>query len=166
MLIPIIASGGGGLVTKSCRTLTAPWTIAYQAPLSMGFSRQEYWNGLPFPSPGDLPDPGIEPRSCIAGRWFTTWAMREATMLQRFPLISPPFWKFFLIVHLTLYCALGCFRYVPLEFLITTSSQWLFTSLITSLNYNSSYSFTIIQQTFVPTACNLWGIRGAFVLKL
>ena len=40
-----------------------PWTVAYQAPLSMEFSRQEYWSGLPFPSPGDLPDPGIEPRS-------------------------------------------------------------------------------------------------------
>ena len=40
-----------------------PWTVAYQAPLSMGFSRQEYWVGLPFPSPGDLPDPGIEPGS-------------------------------------------------------------------------------------------------------
>ena len=40
-----------------------PWTVAYQAPLSMGFSRQECWSGLPFPSPGDLPDPGIEPRS-------------------------------------------------------------------------------------------------------
>ena len=39
------------------------WTVAHQAPLSMGFSRQEYWSGLPFPSPGDLPDPGIEPRS-------------------------------------------------------------------------------------------------------
>ena len=38
-------------------------TVALQAPLSMGFSRQEYWSGLPFPSPGDLPDPGIEPRS-------------------------------------------------------------------------------------------------------
>ena len=38
-----------------------PWTVAYQAPLSMGFSRQEYWSGLPFPSPGDLPNPGIEP---------------------------------------------------------------------------------------------------------
>ena len=41
----------------------APWTVAYQAPPSMGFSRQEYWSGLPFPSPGDLPNPGIEPRS-------------------------------------------------------------------------------------------------------
>ena len=40
-----------------------PWTIAYQAPLSMGFSRQECWSGLPFPSPGDLPNPGIEPGS-------------------------------------------------------------------------------------------------------
>ena len=40
-----------------------PWTVVYQASLSMGFSRQEYWSGLPFPSPGDLPDPGIEPRS-------------------------------------------------------------------------------------------------------
>ena len=39
------------------------WSIAYQAPRSMGFSRQEYWSGLPFPSPGDLPDPGIEPGS-------------------------------------------------------------------------------------------------------
>ena len=42
---------------------TTPWTVAYQAPPSMGFSRQEYWSGLSFPSPGDLPDPGIKPRS-------------------------------------------------------------------------------------------------------
>ena len=41
----------------------APWTVAHQAPPSMGFSRQEYWSGLPLPSPGDLPDPGIEPGS-------------------------------------------------------------------------------------------------------
>ena len=45
------------------RLFATPWTVAYQAPLSIGFSRQEYWNGLPFPSPGDLPDPGVEPRS-------------------------------------------------------------------------------------------------------
>ena len=45
------------------RLFATPWTIAYQAPLSMGLPRQEYWNGLPFPSPGDLPDPGIEPVS-------------------------------------------------------------------------------------------------------
>ena len=48
----------------SCVQLFATlWTVACQAPLSMKFSRQEYWNGLPFPSPGDLPDPGSEPRS-------------------------------------------------------------------------------------------------------
>ena len=50
----------GGLVAKSCSTLAILWTVACQAPLSMGFSRQEYWSGLPFPSPGDLPDPGTE----------------------------------------------------------------------------------------------------------
>ena len=44
-------SGGGGLVAKSCLTLVTPWTVACQVPLSMGFSRQEYWSGLPFPSP-------------------------------------------------------------------------------------------------------------------
>ena len=55
--------GGGGLVAKLCPTLAIPWTVVCQAPLSMGFSRQEYWSGLPFPSPGDLPNPGIEARS-------------------------------------------------------------------------------------------------------
>ena len=55
--------GGGGLVNKSCPTLATPWTVACQAPLSMQFSRQEYWSGLPFPSPVDLPNPGIKPGS-------------------------------------------------------------------------------------------------------
>ena len=44
-------------------SLVTPWTVALQAPLSVGFSRQEYWSGLPFPSPGDLLNPGIEPAS-------------------------------------------------------------------------------------------------------
>ena len=56
-------ASGGGLVTKSCLTVATPWTVACQAPLPMGFSRQEYWSGLPFPFSGDLPDPGSEPRS-------------------------------------------------------------------------------------------------------
>ena len=51
---------GGGLVAKSCPTLVTPWAVAHQAPLSTGFSRQEYWSGLPFPSPRDLPDLGIK----------------------------------------------------------------------------------------------------------
>ena len=45
------------------RLFVTPWTVGHQAPPSMGFSRQEYWSGLPFPSPGDLPGPGIEPGS-------------------------------------------------------------------------------------------------------
>ena len=45
------------------RLFATPWTVAYQAPPSMGFSRQEYWSGVPLPSPGDLPNPGIEPGS-------------------------------------------------------------------------------------------------------
>ena len=71
--------------TLSCAGLfTAPWTVACQAPqapLSMGFSRQEYWSGLPFPPPGDLPDPGIEPVSLssptLTGGSFTTSATWE-----------------------------------------------------------------------------------------
>ena len=58
------------------RLFATPWTVACQAPLSMGFPRQEYWSGLPFPSPGDLPDPGIKPISlaspALVGRFFTT----------------------------------------------------------------------------------------------
>ena len=52
-----------GLITKLCPTLATPWSVACQAPLSMVFFRQEYWSGLPFPSPGDFPDPGFKPRS-------------------------------------------------------------------------------------------------------
>ena len=55
--------GGAGLVAKMCPTLATPWTVARQPPLSMGFSRQKHWSGLPFPFPVDLPSPGIEPRS-------------------------------------------------------------------------------------------------------
>ena len=59
-----------------CDPFVTPWTVALQAPLSMEFSRQEYWSGFPFPSPGDLPDPGTELTSLVspalAARFFTT----------------------------------------------------------------------------------------------
>ena len=55
------------------RLLVTPWTVAHQAPLSMGFSRQEYWSGLPFPSPGDLSKPGIKPGSpALSGGFFAS----------------------------------------------------------------------------------------------
>ena len=67
-----------GKLLQSCLTLG---TVALQAPLSMGFSRQEYWSGLPCPPPGDLPHPGIEPESfmspALAGVFFTTSATWE-----------------------------------------------------------------------------------------
>ena len=54
-----------------CLSLATPWTVTCQAPLSMGFSRQEYWSGLPRPAPGDLPDPGMEPGSpALPGGFF------------------------------------------------------------------------------------------------
>ena len=59
----LLMDGDLGLVTKLCPTLETPWIVAGQAPLSMELSRQEYWSGLPFLSPGDLPDARIEPRS-------------------------------------------------------------------------------------------------------
>jgi len=81
-----------------------PWTIAHQAPLSMGFSRQEYWSGLPFPSAGDLPGPGIEPASpALAGGFLTTeppgkpldqFYARVIYIQQNIPISSLQFDKF------------------------------------------------------------------------
>ena len=63
------------MVANLCPTRVTPWTIAHQAPLPMGFSRQEHLSGLPFPTPGDLPNPGIELISlappALTGRFFT-----------------------------------------------------------------------------------------------
>ena len=59
-------------------TFATPWTIDHQAPLSMGFPRQEYWSGLPFPSPGDLPDPGIETTSpALTGGLNEPWSLNR-----------------------------------------------------------------------------------------
>ena len=60
-----------------------------QAPQSMGFPRQEYWSGLPFPSPGDLRDPGIEPKSpASAGKFFTTWEAQQCYALSHISVIK------------------------------------------------------------------------------
>ena len=73
--------GGGGVVVPSYLTLVTPCTAAHQAPLSMEFSRQEYWSGLPCPPPGNLSNPGTEPTSltsrALAGEFFTTSATWE-----------------------------------------------------------------------------------------
>ena len=65
-------------VLSRVRSFVTPWTAARQAPLSMGFSKQQYWSRLPFPSPGHLPNPGIKPRSpTLQADTFTIWATRE-----------------------------------------------------------------------------------------
>ena len=70
---PIASGSNCGLAAMSCPTLVTPRTVALQAPLSMGFLRQEYWSGLPFPSPGDLPNPGSKPVSPpLADGFFNT----------------------------------------------------------------------------------------------
>ena len=87
----------GELVAKSCLsypTLVTPWTVACQAPLSMGFSRQEYWSGLPIPSPGDLLDSGIrwtQVDSCIAGR-FLYWLSYERSPIFFFSISLLFYW--------------------------------------------------------------------------
>ena len=69
-------------VTSVMSNSVTPWTVDYQTPLSVGFSRQEYWSGLPCPPPGDLPNPGIEPTSLmspsLAGGFFTASTTWEA----------------------------------------------------------------------------------------
>ena len=74
-------------VVMLCPTLATPWIEAHQASLSMGFSRQEYWSGLPFPFPGDHPDPGINSASlagvsCIAGGFFTAEPLEKPQWTQ------------------------------------------------------------------------------------
>ena len=86
----------GGLVIKSYSTLETPWTVACQAPLFMGFSRLEYWSGLPCPPPGDLPDPGIKPVSlpspALAGRFFTAVPFGKLSLTLKFFIVAEFFW--------------------------------------------------------------------------
>ena len=107
---------------KCVQLLASPWTAAHQAPLSMGFSRQEHWSGLPFPTPGDLPDPGIKSMSlmppAVAGGFFTTSMTLEVLIIDKYHPTT-----LFLIV-LSLFCVsfflLLCFlpREVPLAFAV------------------------------------------------
>ena len=83
-----------------------PWTVAYQALPSMGFSRQEYWSGLPFPSPGDLPDPGIEPGSPALEaealtseppgkprkHYFSLWSFKLLTWFYKYRMVRWHHW--------------------------------------------------------------------------
>ena len=94
---------------QSCPTLQ-PYGPC-RAPLSMGFSRQEYWSGLPFPSPGDLPDPGIKSVSssaaCAASRFFATEPLEKPPPFRLLP-VNPEVWHYFMDV-VRLFCnSMGC----------------------------------------------------------
>ena len=105
--------------------LATLWTVAHQGPLSMGFLRQEYWSGLPFPPPGNLPKPGVKPASfmCLAlvGGLFTTKATREAQ-------------------HVCMSIHISADTYVPKYLLCRTfvfsQSQFLMVILTYSLHFN------------------------------
>ena len=75
-LVTVITLLSGAQSLSRARLCATPWTAAHQAPLSLGFFRQEHWSGLPCPPPGDLPNPGTEPASpvipTLAGSFFTT----------------------------------------------------------------------------------------------
>ena len=118
-----------------------PWTVANQAPLSMEFSRQEYWSGLPFPSPEDLPDPGIEPASLtLAGEFFTTESSGkptetvESTKYKTFTL-WPLTETIFPCVHLAvcIYSTLKC----PSESLVYFQLSYVF--IFELLNFSVYY---------------------------
>ena len=89
-------------------SFATPWIFSCQALLSMGFSRQEYWSGLPFPPPGDLPNPGIKPMSpALAGRFFTTELPPRKPILEVHMLLNS---VFLLLIFLLLQSG---FRQVP-----------------------------------------------------
>ena len=108
------------LVAKSCLTLEIPWTVAHQASLSMEFSRQEYWNGWPFPPSGALPDPGIKP-------WSP--ALQADSLLSE-PSGKPLLWK-------------RCFNYIE-------SCSQLIVELLLSLRKTcwSCYTFCSLSSLF------------------
>ena len=128
-----------------------PWTVARQAPLSMGVPRQEYWSGLPFPPPGDLHDPGMEPTcpslqafSCIAGvllHFFTSCATREAHFKMH--LFQSVFFPLWLLLHVSclwhLFLLYISFIWRPLSHSLTVFHQALAASsgLLFSAHFNT-----------------------------
>ena len=137
-------------VLNHVELFVTPWTVVHQAPWSMGFPRQEYWSGLPFPSPGDLPDPGIEPMSpALAGRFFTTSATWEAQEGTYCPVISSsmncPFivfthFSFRNLVLFLLVCIFCAFKIMTLKYL----NKHLFSQFI----FGFSFSIEISTHTY------------------
>jgi len=101
-ILMCVSVHGGCSIAQLCPTLGTPWTVACQAPLSMGFPRQEYWSGFPFPSPRNLPNPEIEPTSpafqavfCIASGFFTAESLGKPMSVYIYSSIAGSFQRVF-----------------------------------------------------------------------
>ena len=103
------------------RLFAIPWTVAYQAPSSMEFSRQEYWSGLPFPSPGDLPDPGIKFRSPVLQAdalpsepprkpIYSPLGCKNSDTTERLSLIMLPYTFIYCLINMTTVLSYQCFN--------------------------------------------------------
>ena len=149
-------------VTQSCPTLVIPWTVACQSPLSMGFSRQEYWSGLSFSPPGDFPNPRNRTQvSHIAGGLFTDWATGEATWMNNIPL----YWYTIccLLISWVDIC-LGCFL---LFWLLWILLQWTFMHSFFFIYYfwlrwvlvALCGLFSSCSEWGIPSSCGVWASR-------
>ena len=128
----------------SCvRLFVTPWTIASQAPLSMGFNRQEYWGELPCAPPGDLWDLGIQPRSlmspALAGRFFTSTTSWEAHLLMVVSYFWPDYFYFLSWGH--------HFKYSLDKFITLFCMNFLLTILIIYLTHNDLHWFKLPEIT-------------------
>ena len=137
------------LVTQSCRALCGRWTVAHQAPLSVGFFRQEYWSGSPFPSPGHLLDPGIEPRSPALQ------ADSLPTELQGKPYMGHTYTQKLFVVYLEFKCNQASWFWV-MEFISVFSLSINF-RILNCYNENVlflQYAAAAKSLQSCPTLCN------------
>ena len=144
---------GGGLVTKSCLTLTTPWTVSHQAPLTMGFSRQEYWSG--FPSPGDRPDPVTEPGSAAlqVGFFFTNWDTTEFPYFTGWLIIFCSFFFFFFFTFSTTSHSVWDLSSVNRD---QICSPWSESMVSWLLNHEESPQGNSSDITCTPQKVNIW----------
>ena len=175
----ILCHCGGGWVAKSCPTLATPWTVARQAPLSMGFSRQEYQSGLPCPSPGDLPHPGTEPRSpalqavSLPTELWTTnysWALVVCWLFFWYSFLPNSSWNYYVTESVVNSSCQPCQVVMVVDNKtiywasrrLSFSRAWIWGCHFTNLNLNGSFFFfffevreTIKPLCFIPVKYDL-----------
>ena len=163
-----------------------PWTAAHQAPLSMGFHRQEYWSGLPFPSPGDLPDPGIKPTSLdlppLAGRSLSTAPPRKPQMCVFHHLNNGLLKRQATTCLLPCYQASGLFQkwswYLPQTFqsspfqriagcfhVSTSGAVCLYSSWFQGANFNTAFQHCLQSLLHVMMNVHIFPLLGTLAIR-